>query len=275
MTATLLLGTETSLRLGALHNPSESIDPSTTAVELPGPETFIFKATGTLSDVRDGSSSSAPISPKRRSVDEEAGLVEDHQELAEQVGDKTRLVRLNADGHGEIAIGSRPVAAVAPPQYPASEPRPPPSFSSLYVAPPDAEAVASVLESFPALKSPFAALAVGEEVEEVPSSSSAAAPSYAVSVVGVAQSEPSSSSNTSGSRLEDETKRALPPDTKRGSSRTHKDDDLEPPPAYSEGPSPLQTFTYLMAAAGGASSIITQVQQGGPPINALGGTCNP
>jgi hypothetical protein len=26
-----------------------------------------------------------------------------------------------------------------------------------------------------------------------------------------------------------------------------------------------------MAAAGGASSIITQVQQGGPPINAIGG----
>ncbi|OHW90960.1 hypothetical protein CSPAE12_10435, partial [Colletotrichum incanum] len=33
---------------------------------------------------------------------------------------------------------------------------------------------------------------------------------------------------------------------------------------------PLQSFTFLMATAGGASSIITQVQQGGPPINAIG-----
>ncbi|KAJ3465248.1 hypothetical protein MRS44_005906 [Fusarium solani] len=65
-----------------------------------------------------------------------------------------------------------------------------------------------------------------------------------------------------------ETKRALPQDTKGDSSR--KDDDAEPPPAYSEGDSPLLTFSYLMAAAGGASSIITQVQQGGPPVNTIG-----
>lgn len=51
-------------------------------------------------------------------------------------------------------------------------------------------------------------------------------------------------------------------------------DDGEPPPPYTEGYSPLDSFTYTMAAAGGASSIITQVQQtGGPPINTLGGTC--
>lgn len=50
-------------------------------------------------------------------------------------------------------------------------------------------------------------------------------------------------------------------------------DDGEPPPPYTEGYSPLESFTYVMAAAGGASSIITQVQQtGGPPINTLGGT---
>lgn len=49
-------------------------------------------------------------------------------------------------------------------------------------------------------------------------------------------------------------------------------DDGEPPPPYTEGYSPLESFTYVMAAAGGASSIITQVQQtGGPPINTLGG----
>ncbi|KAJ5570398.1 uncharacterized protein N7459_009828, partial [Penicillium hispanicum] len=48
-------------------------------------------------------------------------------------------------------------------------------------------------------------------------------------------------------------------------------DDSEPPPPYTEGYIPLESFTYVMAAAGGASSIITQVQQtGGPPINTLG-----
>lgn len=69
-----------------------------------------------------------------------------------------------------------------------------------------------------------------------------------------------------------ETKAALPPDTKEG--RSSKDlDDGEPPPPYTEGSSPLDGFTYIMAAAGGAASVITQVQQGGPaPINtALGG----
>jgi G patch domain-containing protein 1 len=68
-----------------------------------------------------------------------------------------------------------------------------------------------------------------------------------------------------------ETKAALPPDTKGEPSK--KDEDCEPPPAYSEGSSPLESFTYLMATAGGPASIITQVQQGGPPINALGGAC--
>ncbi|PPJ56220.1 hypothetical protein CBER1_09382 [Cercospora berteroae] len=69
-----------------------------------------------------------------------------------------------------------------------------------------------------------------------------------------------------------DTKAALPRDTKDG--RSSKDlDDGEPPPPYTEGSSPLEGFTYVMAAAGGAASIITQVQQGGPaPINtALGG----
>ncbi|KAJ6164294.1 dipeptidyl peptidase 3 [Penicillium chermesinum] len=52
-------------------------------------------------------------------------------------------------------------------------------------------------------------------------------------------------------------------------------DDAEPPPPYTEGFSPLESFSYVMAAAGGASSIITQVQQtGGPPINTLGGTAS-
>lgn len=69
-----------------------------------------------------------------------------------------------------------------------------------------------------------------------------------------------------------ETKAALPRDTKDGQSSKDLDDG-EPPPPYTEGSSPLDGFTYVMAAAGGAASIITQVQQGGPaPINtALGG----
>ncbi|PHH80534.1 hypothetical protein CDD80_1046 [Ophiocordyceps camponoti-rufipedis] len=65
-----------------------------------------------------------------------------------------------------------------------------------------------------------------------------------------------------------ETKKALPRDTKGESSR--KEDDSEPPPAYSEGDSPLLSFAFVMSAAGGPSSIITQVQQGGPPVNAIG-----
>lgn len=69
-----------------------------------------------------------------------------------------------------------------------------------------------------------------------------------------------------------DTKAALPRDTKDGQSSKDLDDG-EPPPPYTEGSSPLDGFTYVMAAAGGAASIITQVQQGGPaPINtAIGG----
>lgn len=72
-------------------------------------------------------------------------------------------------------------------------------------------------------------------------------------------------SSTASSVVAD-TKAALPRDTK---DRQGKDlDDGEPPPPYTEGSSPLEGFTYVMAAAGGATSIITQVQQGGPaPIN--------
>ncbi|KAF7595419.1 hypothetical protein BBP40_006041 [Aspergillus hancockii] len=67
-------------------------------------------------------------------------------------------------------------------------------------------------------------------------------------------------------------------ETKVSFSRDRKDyspgksaEEGEPPPPYTEGSSPIDSFTYVMAAAGGASSIITQVQQaGGPPINTLG-----
>lgn len=69
-----------------------------------------------------------------------------------------------------------------------------------------------------------------------------------------------------------EVQAALPRDTK-GESSSRNLDDGEPPPPYTEGSSPIDAFTYVMAAAGGPSSIITQVQQtAGPPINTLGGT---
>ncbi|WPG99710.1 Hypothetical protein R9X50_00252900 [Acrodontium crateriforme] len=72
---------------------------------------------------------------------------------------------------------------------------------------------------------------------------------------------------TSASGVVAETKAALPRDTKDGQSSKELDDG-EPPPPYTEGSSPLEGFTYVMAAAGGAASIITQVQQGGPaPLN--------
>lgn len=77
--------------------------------------------------------------------------------------------------------------------------------------------------------------------------------------------------STGSSRAEVETKAALSTDNK-GESSSKGADDREPPPPYTEGSSPLDSFTYVMAAAGGAASIITQVQQGGPvPVNALSG----
>lgn len=77
------------------------------------------------------------------------------------------------------------------------------------------------------------------------------------------ESEPSSS-------IVADTKSSFSQEPKGEASGKSSADD-EPPPPYTEGYSPLESFTYVMAAAGGASSIITQVQQaGGPPINTLG-----
>ncbi|KAF5021492.1 hypothetical protein F66182_6466 [Fusarium sp. NRRL 66182] len=147
-----------------------------------------------------------------------------------------------------------------PPQYPASEPstsRPPP-FSSLFTSPPsDAHERLGKLVAFTA-SSPCEAEASGS-----------AAPAYE-SFTSPREALPfdPDQSTTAFRDPVAETKRALPRDTKGDSSR--KDDDAEPPPAYSEGDSPLFAFSFLMAAAGGASSIITQVQQGGPPVSAIG-----
>ena len=73
------------------------------------------------------------------------------------------------------------------------------------------------------------------------------------------------------SPVEAEVKAALPPDNK-GESSSKGVEEGEPPPPYTEGSSPLEAFSYVMAAAGGAASILTQVQQGGhTPVNNLGG----
>lgn len=218
-----------------------------------------------MSDRRDSSSSSfGPIPSKRRSVDEEAGIPEPPDTVAEP-----NLVCFNevdaellppADDENSPSRQRSP-----PPQYPASEAagpsafRPPPSFSSLFPAQ-EHEASESVLEPCEPYK------AVVEDTSEATASASAsAAPAYAPADHQVAPESSNSASATL--RLQDETKRALPRDNK-GST---KDEESEPPPAYSEGSSPLDSFTYLMAAAGGAASIITQVQQGGPSLNPLGG----
>ncbi|KAI1259460.1 hypothetical protein F5Y18DRAFT_420730 [Xylariaceae sp. FL1019] len=157
-----------------------------------------------------------------------------------------------------------------PPQYPypASEasgstsfsrPEPPP-FSSLYAYPP-ADHLASDQFELPA--------PVSISYSEAEASSATAAPAYAPLASSSSHTHPFEPPASFQDTLA-ETKRALPQDTKGKSSGQKADDSSEPPPAYSEGYSPLLSFSYLMAAAGGASSIITQVQQGGPPINAIG-----
>jgi len=125
-------------------------------------------------------------------------------------------------------------------------PRPPP-FSSLYFAQPDTvdHFKPSITDTDSATLPAFASAPPFESFNDIQS----VVPSAA----------------------EAETKAALPADTK-GESSSKSADDGEPPPPYTEGSSPLDSFTYVMAAAGGAASIITQVQQGGgPPINTLGG----
>lgn len=146
-----------------------------------------------------------------------------------------------------------------PPQYPISEAsssRPPP-FSSLYHDP-------STAQSEVHNPGPPYSLA-GSSVDGTPATQPA--PSYNTLTVSpfAPQGPP---------QLPDASERA-DLGTKQEPSGTNKtpakEEDSEPPPAYSEGPSPLQSFTFVMATAGGASSIITQVQQGGPPTNTLGG----
>lgn len=184
--------------------------------------------------------------------------------------------KLDFGHHRQDEVDSLSGGHSPPPRYPypASEasastslslasPRPaPPPFSSLY----DYVSAEDLADHHFQLPPP-----ASTSFAEAEASSATAAPAYAPLAT-------TSSDDTQTTQLESyedtlaETKRALPQDVKGGESSGQKSDDLsEPPPAYEEGYSPLLSFTYLMAAAGGASSIITQVQQGGPPINAIGG----
>ncbi|KAL9076063.1 MAG: hypothetical protein Q9157_003769 [Trypethelium eluteriae] len=125
----------------------------------------------------------------------------------------------------------------------------PPSFSSLFLSP--GENTAS--KPYATSNTPAAV----SNTASLPVSAAAPAPPF----------EPQSSSLAAAAQ----TKAALPRDTKEGYSSRDLDDG-EPPPPYTEGSSPLEGFTYVMAAAGGAASIITQVSQGGgPPITSLAG----
>lgn len=216
------------------------------------------------------------VLPKRRSVEEDvAGLSPDdvnERELVDFV-DQAIIIKPFQDAASTTAAALPSRQRSPPPQYPASEAsssgaacRPPPSFSSLFTTLSDA-AAATVLEP----SGPYKPVVV-DCIPDHPSTASPAAAAPAYAPADSVNPESSSSDAAAAFRFQDETKRALPQDTKGESSRSNnKDDDAEPPPAYSEGPSPLKSFTYLMAAAGGASSIITQVQQGGPPINPIGG----
>ncbi|RYP76508.1 hypothetical protein DL771_001742 [Monosporascus sp. 5C6A] len=157
--------------------------------------------------------------------------------------------------------------------YPASEasgstsfslasPRPaPPPFSSLY----NSASPEDLADHHFQLPPP-----VSNALSEAEASSATAAPAYAPLASASSDTRQSEQPGSYQDAVA-ETKSALPPDVKGGESSSRKGDDpSEPPPAYEEGDSPLLSFTYLMAAAGGTSSIITQVQQGGPNINAIG-----
>lgn len=184
-----------------------------------------------------------PHHHRRLPVDTDSDTDSDAEEAEAQ--------ELNPD---TVIVKSRAREQSPPPQYPASEapssPRPPP-FSSLFT-PLQPSSASAAYPSDQRQSRYVGAPPAGTEGE-----ASSAAPAYT----------PPWDPDQAAARTVAETKNALPTDPKAEKS---KDDDAEPPPAYTEGDSPLFTFSYVMAAAGGASSIITQVQQGGPPINAIG-----
>lgn len=170
-------------------------------------------------------------------------------------GASKRLERGATDLPGAIDIGSRPGSS-------SERPRLPPPFSSLDLPPPFSAGVQ---------------LADQQPKPSVTEPSSSGLPAF-TAVAGAGESSLAHGPSTA----EAEVKAALPQDLKRGQERAgpsanrSSSPDQEPPPPYEEGDSPLVGFTYKMAAAGGAASIITQVQQGAPaPVNTLsGGYCS-
>lgn len=189
---------------------------------------------------------------------EHAATAADPQQLGREL-DRDSSDDNDIDAAQDIPGAVHEAEQSPPPQYPVSEAsssRPPP-FSSLF---------SSVEDRPGGGKFPAVLVAEGSAAAR-----SIAAPAYGSDSRAPGPFDTDQPATAAARAFQDpvaETKRALPRDTKGESSR--KDDDAEPPPAYSEGDSPLFAFSFVMAAAGGASSIITQVQQGGPPINAIG-----
>ncbi|KAL8745751.1 MAG: hypothetical protein Q9190_002159, partial [Brigantiaea leucoxantha] len=166
-------------------------------------------------------------------------ITSDGSSVSDKVSFCATVAPCEDDSYDRAPPGSPPLSSSS-----SHPPFAPPPFSSLYFPPqaPTDLAKSSVAEPHP---SPASVLAPVQSVE------------------GRGFGAPS---------LEEENKAALPADSK-GESSSKSAEEREPPPPYTEGYSPLESFTYVMAAAGGAASLITQVQQGGvPPVNTLAGT---
>jgi hypothetical protein len=251
-----------SVRLGRIANPFVSSLPNKLANKPNNTIPSELNTTTTLSDTRDLRSGptaapSTPSSPPSTS----ASTISFHpavDALHQQQQQQQQQVKIPDDEPG------------------------PPSFQSLFATPESAESAAAAARKNSST-SLLAQVQLHQDRSEVEQDSPAASsltgvteppfeplPSFA-SVVSESQSSSASPSAAAAAVVAD-TKAALPRDTKEGSSS--KDiDDGEPPPPYSEGSSPIKSFTYVMASAGGPASIITQVSQNaGPPINALGCT---
>lgn len=260
------------IRLATTKTATDS-DPDSTPSAQSDTVRRSFAAVGLsakLSAPHDSNHAPSGSSPSRRLVDE--ALLADELKSGET---RSKLAdNIDDDTHDSDFDNTSKHPQSPPPQYPTSEASAstltslvsyrtaPPPFSSLYVAP-------SSLEQSNATPRDFlgSSLTNTEDFDrESDPREESSAPAYEPPVASS-----SAHRSTAFHDTVEETKRALPEDTKGQPSSSQKDEDAEPPPAYEEGYSPLQSFTYIMAAAGGASSIITQVQQGGPPINTLGG----
>ncbi|KAG6049048.1 hypothetical protein E4U39_006633 [Claviceps sp. Clav50 group G5] len=237
---------QTLLTLGSANPPAANLDPVINPVEIACKvQTQLSSSSTATPDTRDQSAALSSLQ------DAAVGLSESFSKL-----DSGHDLDITTQGRDDTstAVTGNDADRPPPPHYPVSEApsssRPPPFFS---------------------LFTPLHDSVVGEASEKLVETALPAEPCASGSVAAPAYSRsPQPEPNSSGAFHDPggEAKSALLRDTKAESSR--KDDDAEPPPAYEEGDSPLSAFTYIMSAAGGAASIITQVQQGGAPINAIG-----